>query len=182
MFKRIPTLCLTLFLLAGCTVSTEAAFLKEVPLNTSTQEISVPGEVITAMFELTNEITPDYFKASKKANQIFSPLSLWYALGVLREGASGASLTELNQMMKLSASFDATTVIPILSKTLNFMEASKIAAQQLKIPHIAIAMGEEGAITRYSRKESSSAITFATISGSSAPGQLSLDELYEKIR
>ncbi|MFZ2258149.1 MAG: hypothetical protein WAV55_08460, partial [Clostridiaceae bacterium] len=114
MFKRIPTLCLTLFLLAGCTVSTEAAFLKEVPLNTSTQEISVPGEVITAMFELTNEITPDYFKASKKANQIFSPLSLWYALGVLREGASGASLTELNQMMKLSASFDATTVIPIL--------------------------------------------------------------------
>ena len=132
MFKRIPTLCLTLFLLAGCTVSTEAAFLKEVPLNTSTQEISVPGEVITAMFELTNEITPDYFKASKKANQIFSPLSLWYALGVLREGASGASLTELNQMMKLSASFDATTVIPILSKTLNFMEASKIAKDGTK--------------------------------------------------
>ncbi len=64
----------------------------------------------------------------------------------------------------------------------NLMEASKIAVQQLKIPHIAIAMGEEGAITRYSREESSSAITFATISGSSAPGQLSLDELYEKIR
>lgn len=65
---------------------------------------------------------------------------------------------------------------------INLMEASKIAARRLKIPHIAIAMGEEGSITRYSRRESSSAVTFASISGSSAPGQLSLDELHEKIR
>lgn len=64
----------------------------------------------------------------------------------------------------------------------NLMEASKIASRRLGIPHIAIAMGEEGTITRYSRSETSSAITFATISGSSAPGQLSLDELHEKMR
>ncbi|MGB4589670.1 MAG: type I 3-dehydroquinate dehydratase [Clostridiaceae bacterium] len=66
------------------------------------------------------------------------------------------------------------------AKTL--MEASTIAAQRLKIPHIAIAMGEKGSITRYSRKESSSAITFASIGESSAPGQLSLDNIHDKLR
>ena len=62
------------------------------------------------------------------------------------------------------------------------LEASKAAGVNLLIPHIAIAMGEEGMMTRYSKDLSSSAVTFASISESSAPGQLSLDELHEKIR
>ena len=124
MIKRLMTLFLSLTLLGGCAVSTEAAFLKEVPLNSTTKKIVVPGEISKAMFQLTTEITPDYFKASTKANQIFSPLSLWYALGVLREGATGASLEELDRMMKLSSDFNSSTIIPELSKTLNFMEAS----------------------------------------------------------
>jgi len=64
----------------------------------------------------------------------------------------------------------------------NLMEASRIAAQTLKIPHIAIAMGEEGVITRYSKHLSFSAITYASIGESSAPGQLSLDVIHDKIR
>lgn len=64
----------------------------------------------------------------------------------------------------------------------NLMEASKVAAQRLTIPHIAIAMGEEGVITRYSKHLSSSAVTYASIGESSAPGQLSLDVIHDKIR
>jgi len=64
----------------------------------------------------------------------------------------------------------------------NLMEASIIAARKLMIPHIAIAMGEEGVITRYSKHLSSSAITYASIGESSAPGQLSLDVIHDKIR
>lgn len=62
------------------------------------------------------------------------------------------------------------------------LEASKAAVKLLSIPHIALAMGEEGVVTRYSKNLSSSAVTFASIRESSAPGQLSLEELHEKIR
>ena len=132
MVKKLPALFLSLVLLAGCAVSTEAAFLKEVPLNNSTTEITVPAEIKAALFEMTSEITSDYFKASKKANQIFSPLSLWYALGVLREGATGASLAELNQMMKVSSNFNSAVTLPELSKTLNFMEPSNLVKTETK--------------------------------------------------
>lgn len=126
MSNKILAGLLSLFLLGGCAVSTEAAFLKEVPLNNTTTEIIVPDEIKSALFEMTNEITPDYFKASAKANQIFSPLSLWYALGVLREGATGGSLEEIDRMMKLPSDFNTAVTIPELSKTLNFMETSKL--------------------------------------------------------
>ena len=132
MVKKLPALFLSLVLLAGCAVSTEAAFLKEVPLNNTTTEITVPAEIKAALFEMTSEITSDYFKASKKANQIFSPLSLWYALGVLREGATGASLAELNQMMKVSSNFNSAVTLPELSKTLNFMEPSNLVKTETK--------------------------------------------------
>lgn len=62
------------------------------------------------------------------------------------------------------------------------LDASAAAAKTLLIPHIAIAMGEEGEMTRVSKRLSSSAVTFASITESSAPGQLSLDELHEKIQ
>ncbi len=132
MSKKLSALLLSLVLLGGCAVSTEAAFLKEVPLNSTTTEIVVPGEIKSALFEMTTEITPDYFNASKKANQIFSPLSLWYALGVLREGASGASLAEFNQMMNVSSGFNSVVTLPELSKTLNFMETSKLVKDETK--------------------------------------------------
>ena len=126
MSKKIFAVLVSLFLLGGCAVSTEAAFLKEVPLNSTTKAIVVPDGIKSALFEMTKEITPDYFRASTKANQIFSPLSLWYALGVLREGATGASLEEIDRMMKLPSDFNSAEIIPELSKTLNFMEASKL--------------------------------------------------------
>ena len=125
--KRFPALCLTLFLFSGCALQTEAAFLKEVPLNNSTKAIPVSDEIRSAVFDMTRELTKDYFNTSQAANQIFSPLSLWYALGVLREGANGTTLDELNRMMKLKETFNSGAIIPELSKTLNFMEPTKLA-------------------------------------------------------
>lgn len=127
MNPRIPALCLTLVLISGCALQTEAAFLKEVPLNNSTETIPVSDEIRSAVFEMSDELTKDYFNTSPAANQIFSPLSLWYALGVLREGAAGTTLAELDRMMKLKDSFNSSGIIPELSKTLNFVEASKLA-------------------------------------------------------
>lgn len=132
MKKRISAVMASLLLLAGCALTVEGAFLKEVPLNTSAKKIEVPLDLRTSMFSLSDELTQDYFALSQKANQIFSPLSLWYALGVLREGASGATLEELDRMMKLPPGFNSAQVLPELSKTLNFMEASKLAKDGTK--------------------------------------------------
>lgn len=133
MFKKLTTLILGLTFLAACSPApTASVFLKQVELNDSTQQIEVPEDIKTSIFEMATEITPDYFLASDKDNQIFSPLSLWYALGVLREGATNETLAEINEMMKLPADFDSSKVIPELSKTLNFMEASKLAKDKSK--------------------------------------------------
>lgn len=132
MFKKLFAVILSLGLLSGCTSAAQGAFLKQVPLNASAGSVVVPDELKKAMFDMTSELTPDYFKASQKSNQIFSPLSLWYALGVLREGASGASREEISRMMKLSGDFKSDQIIPELSKTLNFMEASKLVKDSAK--------------------------------------------------
>lgn len=124
--KILPLLALTLTLplASGCMDSTAKGevFLKEVAVQESKSDIEVPEDIRTAMFELSEEITPDYFAASEKENQMFSPLSLWYALGVLREGAAGETLAELDRMMKLPSAFTSSGVIPQLSKSLNFMQ------------------------------------------------------------
>ncbi len=130
MLKNLIPWILGLALLTACNPApspTASVFLKQVPVNSTTQKIDVPQDIKTSIFELATEITPDYFQVSEKDNQIFSPLSLWYALGVLREGATGETLAELNEMMKLPAAFDSSQVIPDLSATLNFMEASQLA-------------------------------------------------------
>lgn len=123
MYKRLLPLLLTLPFLAGCSVPAVKgeAFLKEVPVNDGREAPVIPEGVRHAMFRLTEELTPDYFQASTKKNQIFSPLSLWYALGVLREGASGETLAELDRLMKVEEGFASREVIPPLSKALNFM-------------------------------------------------------------
>lgn len=127
MKKRLSSFLLSLILLGGCTFSTEAAFLKEVPLNNSTQQIQVSDAIRSAVFAMTEELTADYFSSSPKTNQIFSPLSLWYALGVLREGAAGETLAEIARLMKLDPGFNSASIIPDLSKTLNFMKPSMVA-------------------------------------------------------
>lgn len=124
--STIP-LILGLSLLAGCAPVTPASvFLKQVPVNSARTAVVVPSEIRSSLYELAEEITPAYFAASEKKNQIFCPLSLWTALGVLREGAAGETLAELNRLMKLPAGFDSSKVIPDLSRSLNFMTASKL--------------------------------------------------------
>ena len=130
--KGIPALLLGVTLLSGCAQPAQGAFLKEVPLNNTSQSFVVPENISDSLFKLTAQITPAYFKTSQKANQIFSPLSLWYALGVLREGAAGASLAELNEIMKLPGDFNSAAVIPVMSRGLNFMESSKLTKETVK--------------------------------------------------
>ena len=62
---------------------------------------------------------------------------------------------------------------------IKLMKASQEASLVLSIPHIALSMGKEGASSRYMRSESKSALTYAYVDKSSAPGQMSLEELNE---
>lgn len=57
------------------------------------------------------------------------------------------------------------------------MKASQEASLVLSIPHIALSMGKEGIVTRYMRSASKSALTYASVKKSSAPGQMNLEEL-----
>ena len=135
MFKKAVPLLLSAILLGGCTPSpTPAAsvFLKQVPLQTTAKQVTIPDEVRRSLYDLSTELTADYFKTGKKKNQIFSPLSLWYALGVLREGATGETLQEIEGIMKLPQGFDSSKTIPDLSAALNFMVDSKIATKPTK--------------------------------------------------
>ena len=128
MKKLLPLLLLSLTLpiMSSCqAVSVKSdVYLNEVLMMDERPHVEVPEDLITSVYQLSDEITPDYFEASTEANQIFSPLSLWYALGVLREGATGETLSELDQMMKLPQNFSSREVIPQLSMILNFMEQS----------------------------------------------------------
>lgn len=63
------------------------------------------------------------------------------------------------------------------SDVLNLLQASHAAAQQLRIPLIAMAMGPLGAITRLVGGEFGSALTFAVGASASAPGQVPIEAL-----
>lgn len=129
MFKKFSAL--NLFLIGALSPFARAPIvLKQVPINHLKTKFTVPFHMKQSLYHITSELTPDYLKASEQPNQIFSPLSLWYALGVLREGASGDTLAELNQLMSLSADFDSSKVVPKLSASLNFMEESIMTAKK----------------------------------------------------
>ncbi|MFH5835773.1 type I 3-dehydroquinate dehydratase [Proteiniclasticum sp. C24MP] len=61
------------------------------------------------------------------------------------------------------------------------MTASRNGAQSLGIPHIALSMGDLGKRSRYDKKSSMTCVTFAPVHNPSAPGQLTLDELKERL-
>ena len=59
--------------------------------------------------------------------------------------------------------------------------SGKIGADYLEHPVITISMGKEGAISRTSGRETGSAMTFAMVGSASAPGQLSLEEMFKAL-
>lgn len=61
------------------------------------------------------------------------------------------------------------------------MAVSQTASVVMDVPHILLAMGEKGTITRYDRRRTKTSITYAPLKGASAPGQLSLDDLHAKL-
>lgn len=121
MLKKVIRLVMGLILLSSCSLSSPT-FLHQVPSKSSAKEVELPHDIMTSVYKTASEFTADYFRLSEKKNQIFSPLSLWIALGVLREGATGETLTEIDEMMKLSQDFDSSRMIPDLTQSLNFME------------------------------------------------------------
>ncbi len=126
MFRKVIGLLTSLVLLASCTLSSPV-FLHQVPIQSSAGAVEVPLDIASSVFGTASEITADYFRVSEKKNQIFSPLSLWIALGVLREGAAGETLAEIDEMMKLPEGFDSARVIPELTRSLHFMESSRLS-------------------------------------------------------
>ncbi|WP_312650190.1 type I 3-dehydroquinate dehydratase [Proteiniclasticum sp.] len=74
-----------------------------------------------------------------------------------------------------------TTMAKTEEDTSRVLEVSRHAAEILDVPHIALVMGDHGMSSRYARTGSQTCITFAPLNQSSAPGQLSLDELKRRI-
>ena len=80
MFKKFSAL--NLFLLGALSPLARAPIvLKQVPINHSKIKVTVPLDIKQSLYHIVSQLTADYFKASEQPNQIFSPLSLWYALG-----------------------------------------------------------------------------------------------------
>lgn len=122
MKRMLISALLGVTLLAGCSPSISGGtILKQVKVEDTQINAKIDSETRQSIFDLSNELTGAFFASSEDPNQAFSPLSLWYALGVLREGANGETLAELNRMMKLPQGFDSSKTIPDLSKSLNFM-------------------------------------------------------------
>lgn len=63
-----------------------------------------------------------------------------------------------------------------------FVRTSRWFSENYEVPLISMAMGEYGQYTRIHLKETGSALTFGAVGRPSAPGQLPLEELVEKIR
>ncbi|MBO1263643.1 type I 3-dehydroquinate dehydratase [Proteiniclasticum sp. SCR006] len=83
---------------------------------------------------------------------------------------------------KLGADLAKIAVAAVVESDLDrLMKASFRTAKSLAIPHIALSMGDLGKKSRYDRKKSMSSVTFAPVHNPSAPGQLPLDELQERL-
>lgn len=82
-------------------------------------------------------------------------------------------LSRLREMIDAGA---AVAKIAVTANSLNDVARLLGVSARCGFPVIAISMGEAGAISRISGQIFGSVATFATLSGSSAPGQLSLEE------
>ena len=83
---------------------------------------------------------------------------------------------------KLGADLAKIAVFASMESDLErLMTASRKATQSLGIPHIALSMGDSGKRSRYDRKHSMTSVTFAPAHNPSAPGQMPLEELHERM-
>ena len=57
MLKGIPALLLGVTLLSGCAQPAQGAFLKEVPLNNTSQSFVVPENISDSLFKLTAQMS-----------------------------------------------------------------------------------------------------------------------------
>ncbi|MFC6169732.1 type I 3-dehydroquinate dehydratase [Loigolactobacillus jiayinensis] len=91
-----------------------------------------------------------------------------------------ALVTLLQQMAQQGAAVVKVAVMPQSAQdVLNLLQATLTAKQQLEQPMITMAMGKLGQITRLAGSTFGSAVTFATVTASSAPGQLPLAVLQQ---
>lgn len=91
-------------------------------------------------------------------------------------------LIELSKSMKISgADICKLAVMPENDRdVLRLLSVADIMGNQIHIPHISIAMGEKGMISRIYAGRLGSVLTFASLDQASAPGQIDTAEM-EKI-
>ena len=65
----------------------------------------------------------------------------------------------------------------MLFRSLRLLSATLEASQKLDIPLVSMSMGAYGSVTRLFGSAFGSAMTFAIGAGSSAPGQVSIEDL-----
>ncbi|MHC1723324.1 MAG: type I 3-dehydroquinate dehydratase [Aminipila sp.] len=87
----------------------------------------------------------------------------------------------LIKMQDMGADIAKIALMPQTKKdVLTLLEASlEMSEQHAQIPIVTISMGENGRISRISGELFGSAITFGTVKKASAPGQMSVEELYQ---
>lgn len=123
-----------------------------------------------------------YFHLMKEAKeQGMKVLLSWHDFSMTPDEESLLGI--LRTQEKLGADIAKIAVHAVTEADLKrLMHVSRCAGETLEIPHIALSMGDQGAQSRYDRKKSMTCITFAPVHQPSAPGQLSLGELNEKLK
>lgn len=89
----------------------------------------------------------------------------------------------VEEMTKTGADIAKVAVMPLTDE--NMIQLKEIAAwldHNSRIPYILIGMGSIGMRTRYDKKEFSSVLTYASVGESSASGQFTVADLYERLK
>ena len=121
----------------------------------------------------------DLIKMAKSRN-IFCLIS-WHSFKHTPE--EDVMLNILSTQMRLGADIcKLTTMANSISDMESVMSVSRKASRLLDVPHIALAMGDLGKVSRYSKNNAMSCITYAPLNQLTAPGQMSLKELNNKLK
>ena len=89
----------------------------------------------------------------------------------------------LNRMENQNADIAKVAAMPTKFKdVLTIMRATATESEKMTIPIIAISMGDLGKISRITAPLFGSVMSFATVGGASAPGQIGIDDLRKEMK
>lgn len=92
--------------------------------------------------------------------------------------ARSVIINRLSQMESMGADVAKIAVMPqSMQDVMLLMTATEEAHRHLEIPVISMAMGDDGRISRCTGELTGSCLSFAAVAESSAPGQMTIDDL-----